>query len=243
MVVLIVLVALFLKSNPEDCGCFPDNDKTMTREKVDELNAKRDEYMKTSPWTVRKLLKTKQTWQISIGMGIVMMITVGMLMTMVPTLTMKGLTETQAVAAMSVAAIIGLAASYLWGYIGVKLGTKRACMTVYVVVFGAILFMFIPTTWAAYGVVFCVGCFIGAGNNLCPSLIQEVFGRYDFPAAIVVIMPVWQFIAGNASTVVGVPLSLTDSYTVSYIFLAILAVIGLVMIWKMDTKCIGRNEL
>lgn len=240
---VMIFVWVFLKSNPEEAGCYPDNDRSMTLEKVEELKAKEAEYSKSSPWTVGKLLKTKQTWQVAIGMGIIMMITVGMLMTLIPTLAMKGLTETKAVTMMTVAALIGLVASYTWGYIGVKFGTKKACMTVYTVVFGAILFMLLPGAWTVYGVVFCVGCFIGAGNNLCPSLIQEVFGRYDFPVAITVIMPIWQFICGNASTVVGVPLSLTGSYVVSYIFLAVLALIGFVIVWRMDTKCIGRNKL
>jgi len=116
-------------------------------------------------------------------------------------------------------------------------------MTVYIVVFGAILFMLLPFKWSAYGVVFCVGCFIGAGNNLCPSLIQEVYGRFDYAAAVTVVMPIWGLIAGNAATVVGVPLSLTNNFVVSYIFLAVIALIGFILIWRMDTTCIGRNRL
>ncbi len=240
---LAIVTAVFLKTNPEEAGCYPDNNKNMTIADAEALKAKEEEYVKTSPWTVGKLLKTKQVWQIAVGMGIIMLITVGMLMTMVNTLMMKGMTQTGAVAAMSVAAIVGLAASYLWGYIGVKLGTKRACLTVYIVVFAAIIFMLLPFNWSAYGVVFCVGCFIGAGNNLCPSLIQEIFGRYDFAAALVVIMPIWQVICGNASTIVGVPLSVTGNYVVSYLFLAVIAAVGFILIWRTDTTCIGRNEL
>ncbi|MCD7845377.1 MAG: MFS transporter [Oscillospiraceae bacterium] len=84
-----ILSYVLFKDNPEDAGCFPDNDKDMTREQAMEMHRIGEEYKKTSPWTVKKLLKTKQTWQIAIGYGIIMLITVGVLSTFVTTLHSK----------------------------------------------------------------------------------------------------------------------------------------------------------
>ena len=50
------------------------------------------EYKRTSPWTIRRLLRTKQVWQIAIGYGIILLITVGVLSTFVTTLSIKAVT-------------------------------------------------------------------------------------------------------------------------------------------------------
>lgn len=242
-VIILLLVVFVLRNNPEERGVHPDNDPNMTMEMAEELKRKEAEYIKTSPWTVGKLLKTKQTWLIAISMAIVMLVTVGILMTLVPTLMGKGFTQEGAVGCMTVAAVVGLVASYLWGYIGIKWGTKMACITVYIVSTLAVIFMLIPGRFAAYVSVFLIGCFIGAGNNLSPSLIQEVFGRFDFAAALGVVLPIAGLIQGQAGTVTGVPLSITGTYTLGYIILLVLNVIGFICLMVLDTNCVGRNEL
>lgn len=231
------------KDNPEEADCYPDNDQSMTKERVLALLREGEEYQKTSPWTVKKLLATKQTWQISIGYGIILLITVGILSTFVTTLAIKGLAINTAISLMTVAAVVAIPCSYLWGYMGAKLGTKAATIILYGVVLVCILFMLIPGSWTAYVAVAFLGCFIGAGNNLTPSIVGSVFGRYDFSRAMAVIIPIWSIIVSLATTIVGVPQSLTGSYALSYIILAVLAVVGIILVATLDERCIGRSDL
>lgn len=241
---IIGIVALTcFKDNPEDVGCFPDNDQDMTREKALALLEEGEAYQKSSPWTIGKLLKTKQTWQIAIGYGIILMITVGMLSTLVTTLMIKGLGQTTAVSMMTVAAVVAMPCSYLWGWIGSKKGTKAASLILYCVVIVCLVFMLLPGTWSAFVTVALLGCFIGAGNNLTPSIVGSVFGRYDYSRAMTVIIPIWNIVVAFATSIVGVPQSLTGSYTASYIVLIICAVIGFILVYTLDETCIGRNDL
>ena len=68
-VTLLLLSIFWFRDNPEDKGCFPDNDRTMTREKALELHRRGLRYSATSPWTTARLLRTRQVWQIGVGVG------------------------------------------------------------------------------------------------------------------------------------------------------------------------------
>lgn len=234
---------LCYRDNPEEVGCYPDNDTSMTKEKAAELLNIGEEYKKTSPWTIKKLLKTKQVWQIAIGFGIILLCTVGILSTFVSTLAIKGLETNIAISMMTVAAVIAMPCSYLWGWLGAKFGTKNASLLLYGILALCILTMLIPASWSAYISCALLGCFIGAGNNLTPSIIASVFGRYDFPKAMTVIIPLWNIVVSFATTIVGVPQSLTGSYVAPYIVLLICAAIGFFLVLKLDETCIGRADL
>ena len=231
------------RNNPEDVGCVPDNDEAMTKEKAMELQSIGEAYKKSSPWTINKILKTKQTWQIAIGFGIILMITVGVLSTFVTTMTIKGIDQTTAIGMMTAAAIVAIPCSYLWGFLATKFGTKRAALLLYAVILLTIIMMIIPAKLSAYVAVVLLGCFIGAGNNLTPSIIGSVYGRYDFAKALTVIIPIWSIVVAFGPTVVGVPQELSNSYIVPYIVLLVFAIIGALLVATLDERCIGRSDL
>lgn len=241
--VIAVVSLVFVRDNPEDVGLYPDNDQSMTREKAQALFEVGESYRKSSPWTISKLLRTKQVWQISIGYGIILLITVGILSTFISTLAIKGLELNAAIAMMTVAAVVAMPCSCLWGFLGTKLGTKKATLLLYAIVFLCILSMLIPGVWTAYVAVALLGCFIGAGNNLTPSIIGSVFGRYDFSRALTVIIPIWNIVVAFATSIVGVPQALTNSYVASYVVLAVLAVLGFILVITLDERCVGRTDL
>lgn len=237
-----ILSYICFRDNPEEVGEYPDNDRSMTQEQVQAAFQQGEEYRKKSALTTREILKKRQTWQISFGYGIILMITVGILSTLVRTLIIKGLNENIAVSMMTVAAVLGIPFSYLWGWLGVKFSTKRATILLYIVIFAMILCMLLPGAWTAYVTAVLLGCFIGAGNNLTPAIIATVFGRYDFSKALSVIMPIWNIVVAFATTVVGVPQSLTNSYVAAYLVLGVFAVIGFILVLTLDDRCIGKSE-
>ena len=69
-----------------------------------------------------------------------------------------------------------------------------------------------------------------------------MFGRYDFSKALSVIMPIWNIVVAFATTVVGVPQSLTNSYVAAYLVLGVFAVIGFILVLTLDDRCIGKSE-
>ena len=242
IVILNIIISFIMSDNPEDKGQFPDNNQNMTHEQAEAILKQGEEYAKTSPWTWKKILTTKVSWQIIIVYGFILMITIGMVTTIVPTLMARGLEQGVAVRTMSTAAIIAIPASWLWGVIGTKKGTKFATLTVIVVMILSILFMVIQADWTLWPATICLGCFLGAGNNLLPSMIAQVFGRFDFPRAVGIIVPIINAIMAVGPSITGIPLSLTGSYVSTYYLLLAISVICLIVTWIMKEDCIGRTE-
>ena len=60
--VLCVLVALFVRDYPEQAGAYPDNNHKFDNEAAKKELAEGLEYMKNSPWTVKKLFSTGKVW-------------------------------------------------------------------------------------------------------------------------------------------------------------------------------------
>ncbi len=240
--VIVTIIAFTFRDNPEDLGCFPDNDTSMTHEEAKALLEKGEEYAKSSPWTVKKILSTKQSWQIIAVYGIILVITIGIMSTIIPTLLSRGVEMMKAVGIMSTSAIIAIPASWLWGVIGTKKGTKFATLTIYGVMTLAVIFMLIQKDWAIWPTTICLGCFLGAGNNVMPSMIMTVFGRYDFPKAVGTIVPIINLFLAFAPSIIGIPLSLTGTYTTTYYCLLVVVVIGFIVALRMSEKCIGREE-
>jgi MFS family permease len=242
-VILIVIAFLFIKNNPEEAGCFPDNDKNMTKEEADRLFREGEEYARTSPWTVGKLLKSRAVWCISIAYGIIVLITLGVVGQIVPTVMSFGYSEQFAASMMTVCAIIGLIFSYLWGVLDGKMGTKKATVIFFIWTILALLFMVLPGKWTLFVSLFLLGGFLGAGNNLTTSIVGTVFGRYDFSKAWGVILPLTALIRSCGYAIVGVLAEKTGGYTVPYIVLIVLAVVGLVVLLMLDDTCIGRTSV
>lgn len=243
MVVLLIVAVVFLKSNPEEAGCYPDNDKSMTPEDRDRLFELGKTYERTSPWTVKKLLSTKVVWLIGIAYGIIIMITLGTISQLVPTIMSLGFSENFALNMMTICAIIGLVFSYLFGLLDAKIGTRKASLVFYIWTMLAILFMALPGKWTVYPAVFFMGGFVGAGNNLTASITSTVFGRYDFSKAWSVIFPITVAVRSLGYGIVGVLADLTGGYTVPYVVLLGCALVAFILIFVMKDTCIGRNYI
>jgi OFA family oxalate/formate antiporter-like MFS transporter len=151
-----------------------------------------------------------------------------------------GYSEEYASILMTVCAVLGMVFSYLWGVLDGKIGTKRATAMFFVWTILALLFMVLPGSWILYVSVFFMGGFIGAGNNLTTSMVGTVFGRYDFSRAWSVILPITCLIRSCGYAIVAILADMTGNYTVSYIALALVA---LILLLRMDDTCVGRTTI
>jgi MFS family permease len=194
-VVLLVCVALFAKNNPEEAGAYPDNDKSMTKEKVQAIFAQAEEYKKNSPWTLGKVLSNRNTWLLGIGLGIPMMAATGLMNNLVPILASFGHDPMWAVMLLSTCWPAGVLGNYLIGVFDEKFGTKPA---IYVVLGALMVACLIVEFFATSPVLVVVGIalfmFAISGNsNICVSMTVSVFGRHDFDNAYPSVATIYRF--------------------------------------------------
>lgn len=239
----VLLILFFIREYPEQHGLLPDNDHTITREQADAMLKEGLEYVKTSPFSVKKLLKTKQTWMIGLGCGLLDMGGIGVIVFMVSIFMSKGFSETQSMLAMSAAAILSLPLGLLLGLIDSKMGTRKASMFVVVLSALSLLVLCLPYKWTAIiGAVGCAGL-MGMTNDLVASLTSSIFGRYDFRKAFTVLYPIYCILQSSGLAVVGVLQVKTGGFTVPFIVLAVCDVLAFLLFYKLKDECIGRTDM
>jgi len=241
--VLTVVCILFIKSNPEEAGAFPDNDRTMTKEKVERLRAEGELYRKTSPWTVVKLLATKETWLIGISTGILALFVVGIMSNFIPLCVSRGLSTDEAVTLMIWIAPVVALFSYLWGFADQKIGTRKTTIIMFAWFIATILLALVPSRVVLYIALFMVSSAMGGANNLAISITGSVFGRYDFAKAWGVIDIMNVIVRSFGFSLVGGLAGITGSYTWSFIALIAVSALGLILMFLVKERLLGRNFL
>lgn len=248
MVVMGLVTLLWFKSYPEEMGAYPDNEPVSAEESRKSLEAMASY---KSPFTIGKLLKTGQFWLICLIFGFLFMGLIGVMIQMVPRLMSVGLSTEQAILWLTIASIIGIPASYIWGAIDQKIGTKKT-----VIIFCALwtVSMVIAAIGVAMGsipisivsVVF-FACELGGLGNLMPSMEIQVFGRYDFAAANKIIIPI--VVGLRSCTMLIMPAILAAAganlalgYRNLFILLTVLSLAALVLSFFLSNKTIGKVD-
>lgn len=225
--------AWFTPNNPEQAGATPDN-APMSKDQIETYRAESNTFV--SKWTYGKLLRTRQFWMISLGLGLYMLITVGVMSQLVPRLIGLGFEPNKAIGSMTVCAIIGVAGSYLWGVLDQKL-TTRVATAIYGVWYAvAIILNLIPNMACIYMSIFMLGGAIGGNANWPVSLVSSAFGHRNFAKVYSLINPAISIIRMLSFVVLAISLRLTGSYSTAYVLFVILAFIAAAMIYMVNDK-------
>ncbi len=225
MIIMLILGIIIIKDKPEDCGLLPDNDPTSV-EKVKALEEEMANYK--SPWTLKRILSDKDVWCAGLGYGLLFMATVGLVAQFVTRGVSVGFEQNMAVGMLSIAAVIGIVASYFWGVIDTKLGTKAASMILAVWFVVAILLNIIPGKGTFILSAVFLGCALGGNTNFSTSMCASLFGRKNFQRAFNFVFPVSCIFRAAASVVLGVVLGATGgNFVAAYLVFMIGAAIAI----------------
>lgn len=244
--VLCVLVAIFVRDYPEQAGAYPDNDREYDSEGAKKELEKGLAYMKTSPWTVKKLLSTGKVWLIAISLGIMELLSLGIMTNFVPRMlqagyvTPDGQPDPIIFAMLGIAGIFACFGSVGCGVVDAKKGPKFAIRLTMVIAIVAIILNLIPTTATKFASLPFLAIMLGGAANYLVSLTNTIWGRYDFPMAYKVLKPLVAAVGALGVSIVGI-VGRSISYGVAYGVLAGLTVIGLILISLVDDSLIGRN--
>ncbi len=119
--IVAVLVLLFVKATPEEAGCLPDNDP-----EVAALIHKEEQELKDVPTiSYKEALTNPKVWVLGIGYGCFGLATVGIMSQLTGFFQdVKGFELQTAIYTITIAAVIGMVGSWLWGVVDQKIGTK-----------------------------------------------------------------------------------------------------------------------
>ncbi len=240
---LLVVAGIFsfivMRDTPEELGCMPDNG-AVSKEALEAARREAESYKST--WTAKTLLMNKQIWLIGLGYGIYIICNVSLIARLIPRLLLSGISHNVALSCMTAAAIFGLFGSYATGWLDQKIGTKKASVSYGFWYLLTLVCCIIPSDniYLIYFSVFCIGIAIGGIGNLFPSMTATLFGRYDFVRAMGVLNPITNIVRSFAFVIMGYGLSVTGDYRLGYAIVAVLTVIGIFLISRINEEQIGR---
>lgn len=220
---VVALVSVFwVKNKPEDVGATPDNEP-VDLESAKALMIQQEEAAKKM--TIGVICKNRNTWLIGIGHGLLWMTTIGLVSNFIPRLIMVGTPQPLAVTMLTVAAVIGIVGSYIWGWLDQKFTTKIASIIYGVWYLVALLLMIFHNGSMVMTILVAifVGFGIGGIGNLIPSIIGTCFGRFGFIQANRVIAPINTAIRSTALVIIGAvgTAHLTNAYWIFFVCSAI----------------------
>ncbi len=231
-IIVAVITIICVKGTPEEAGTYPDNDPS----EAGMVNI--NEYK--SKWSVGKLLTCGQTWVVSLVFGFLFIALVATMTQFIPRMMAAGFTQEEGTAWLSIAALLGIVGSYIWGVLDQKFGTKKI-----VIVFAAYMaimqFALAATlhsnrTLSLVLTVF-LGILIGGICNLFPSMVITIFGRYEFAAANSVVTPIVSLIrTATFILMAGVLAATMGDFAKLSIVLGVISVIALVLSFFLSSK-------
>lgn len=228
-----VLVALCVKATPEEAGCYPDNDP----EVANLIHKEEDALSDTGRLSYIDALKDAKVWVFGIAYGFFGLSTVGIMSQLVGYFQeVRGFQLQTALFTITVAAIIGMVGSVLWGIVDQKVGTKLASILFGIWYFIGILFLIMPNQICMYIGIFMLGFAIGGNGNFAPSMASYVFGRKNFAVSYSCMNTIVGIVRSCSFAVLAVLRSMTSGYTVPYIVFAVISLAGGLLIACVKVK-------
>ena len=232
----IIICIVFIKEYPEQCGAFPDNDRSMTPEAAKALMEQQAAAKKNSVWGIKNIFRTRDFWLITIPQGILLLGSVGAMTQVMALLGQFGFVADNAPTAVGavlllVFAGIGCFGSWILGVIDTRFGTKTSIKISCAFMIISAILCFAGTVTNTAG-LFIAGfaflqIFMGASSNFTVSTAAQYWRREDFPSAFSFINPVANLIcAFGPAIIAGVGFS--AGFHVAWIIIGILGVIALV---------------
>lgn len=251
-VILAIFVWIFVRDYPEEKGVFPDNNPYFDREGADaELKAGL-EYMKSSPWTGKKLLHTGTVWKIVVSLGVMELLSLGIMTNFMPRMTQIGYSSGEVIPMLAIAGLVACVGSVLCGLLDAKAGPKKAIILTYFVAIISIALNVVAGNIMTAGnkqlatILFYISLpflaiMLGGAANYLVSLTNTIWGRYDFPAAYRILKPLVAVVGALGMTICGGVGNSPAGYGTAYLILGILAVIGTVIMFTVDDSLVGRD--
>lgn len=225
-VVIGVLTFFWAKNEPADVNCLPDNME------LDEVVSTQELVVDNEKYSIKNVLKNKNTWLIVFGYGFLWMVLVGIISQLVPRMMSVGYSNGEALTFMTITSIIAIPGSYLWGWMDSKFGTKWISVIFagsYIIALILLITSFnVVCVWA--GCIF-AGLGIGGLLNLLSSMIISMFGRAGFMSANSIIYPLANVVRTFAFVLMGALLGISGgSYTLPYLVFIVIDIVGAIII-------------
>lgn len=225
-----VLMLLFFKSTPEECGLYPDGADCEPASMQVEENQ--------STLTIKEILTRRDSWLVIVSFGILYFGITCITAYFATVMIMKDVPSTIYLPALTIGAVIGFPASFLLGVIDDKWGTPVASMVMgclYIVGFLGMAFSNGSTIGLIMLATIGYAAITGGCPNLNPSINTYIFGRKNYLSASRIIMALQGVIAAFANMYMGAFIN-AGNPTGAYLVLCLFVVLAIILLAILSRK-------
>lgn len=226
MLVGIPLVRAVVVDRPEDRNLLPDGELSSDLIQPDERPDTDPEY------SFREIATTLRFWCITVAIGLVLAVFIGLLGNLVLHATDQGASTTQAAALMSVVAVFGIGGKLLFGTLADKIALRTALWLAMALMAGALCTMLLVPGYSGLALG-CVMLGLAAGGQLpvWGAMVAQAFGRRSFGRALGIMNPAMMPITLAGPPLAGRVFDMTGGYDLAFqIYLGALVVGALVLV-------------
>lgn len=206
---------ILLRRSPEAIGLLPDGGPVALRETKPGRRPRRtgDEY----PWTLPQALRTRALRLLMAAAVVAIAANGTVVFYHVIYLVSRGVSQVQAVTAVSILALTGALANMVWGYLSEFFSERRLAIVSQLLAAGGILLMLtVDTTTGALVLSAVLGLLVRGEGSLTGLILSDYFGRFAF-GRIAGLMASFQLVALGLGPVIASALyDAFQSYGVIY---------------------------
>lgn len=229
IVIVCLIVGIVMKDTPEEAGLYPDGaDHAPKSEAIDEIKL-----------TVGQVLRQKKAWQLIVSYGAFQFIINACMGSMAVRYINLGGPELwigKAVTYLGIGALLGIAMSYVFGFIDDKLGSVKASIVLGLCELIPVLALMLQPQGGSVPLMlvwgFGVACMTGGVPTLHPCITSYAYGRREYQSANRIIMAI-QLIPSAVAAMMMVALIEAGKATTAYGILIVIIAIGLIATFTM----------
>lgn len=239
LALIAVVVCFTVKATPEEAGCYPDNDPEVAAL----IHKEETEIEEIGKLSYLEAFKNPKVWIIGIGYGFFSLANIGIMSQLIDFFQAeKGFSLNSALLMLTVAAVIGMIGSWLWGVVDQKIGTKKVSVAFGIWYFIGILFLIMPVKFGFIIGIIMLGGAIGGNANFPPSMASYVFGRKDFVISYSSMNMITGVVRSMSFALLAVTRYLFDGYRIPYIIFSCLCLVASAMFAVLKVEgAVGRS--
>jgi len=224
---------IFTADYPEQVGAYRDNDKSLTLEMAKAMMEQEIENKRTSVWTLKNTFASRDFWFITIPMGALLMMSVGM---MTQTMSIIGTyPELPFAAIMGLVMICACIGSYVLGLIDTKFGTRWAILISVIIMIISGIFGVVKSPATLVIAIIALSVFMGAASNFTVSAAAQYWRREDFPRVFACVNPIANILQALGPMIVAILIS-TSGVSSAFGVTIVVGVISLILVLVFNPK-------
>ena len=235
MAIVGICLLTLVRDNPEEQGCYPDNNKAFDYEELKREHEANLEYMRTSKWTVKAIISSGRFWLCVLALVICAFASQGVMANFVNRFMETGYQLPEILGMLAIAGILAIPMSVFFGWLEGQIGPKKTGCIINGLAVVGIIFATLDVHALNYVALPILSVMLGGSNNMAVCIFSTIWGRYNFQTVMRVFMPISIAALGLGITVVGI-VGTNFSYQTAYIVILIFTIISFISMCALKVK-------